>query len=781
MEKLTLPLWITIAAGSLLPASSLAADQTDVLSMSPAVVEYQLEPRSEDSQLYPFSYTTSAPKDAPNVLLVLTDDVGFGASSTFGGSIPTPNLDRIAQEGLIYNRFHTTGVCAPTRAALLTGRNHHAVGAGHHPEMSSPYPGYTGVISRRAASIARILRDNGYNTAMFGKDHNTPAEHRSQMGPFDFWPTSRGFERFYGFLSGDTDQFNPALFSGTQPVDTSARPEGYLLDRDLVDKAISWMHNQQSASPETPFFIYYAPGSAHAPQQAPSDWIEKFRGVFDHGWDEERLRILGRQKGLGIIPETTELAQKPDAIPDWTSLNEEEKTVYARFMEVYAAMLAYQDHQFGRLVDEMRRIGVIENTLIIFIQGDNGGAVANGVFGSMNEMLDMSRGTEQPHYDVSWLAKNLHFMGGKYSYQAIPAGWSFTINTPFPWFKRVASHLGAVRNGLVISWPAKIQQFGLRNQYHHVIDIFPTILSAAQINSPTTVDGLEQLPVDGKSMLYSFSNPKAASPRTTQYYEISGNHALYHRGWLANSSPEIMPWERGAFRGAEASDYNWELYNLSSDFSQSQDLAERNPDRLSTLQKIFDDEARANRVYPLQNTTGRQRAEARGALNSTRKKMVMWGNNVQVAERLAPPIFSRPFTIEVQMEIPTEGAQGVVFAAGSRFGGWSFYFMDGKPVVVASRSPLDGGEQRIVSQRPLSPGFHTVTWEVDYDGDQARIRVREGEAMLSEGTIHRRPRRMAGQGETFDSGRDTNVPVSSSYSEGGRFNGEILRLEVRLN
>ena len=751
-----------------------------ILPQPAPIFDGELNPRASGSTLYNLPPEPRAPNHAPNILLIMTDDVGFGAASTFGGPITTPNLDRLADQGLSYNRFHTTGVCSSSRASLLTGRNHHSVGAGHHPEMASPYPGYTGVIPKSAASIARILRDNGYNTAMFGKDHNIPLEHRSPMGPFDHWPSSRGFEFFYGFLNGDVDQFSPVLYRGTQLIDGYDRDEDYILDRDLVDQTIAWIHQQQANSPEKPFFIYQALGSAHAPQQAPTEWIEKFAGRFEHGWNHERELTLKRQIAQGIVPQGTRLPPWPNNLSTWASLSDKQQKLYARFMQVYAAMLSFQDFQFGRILDELERMGIAENTLIIFIQGDNGAATGNGPHGSVNELPDMSLPSETPHYDVDWLVENLDVMGGPQTYQAIPAGWSVALNTPFPWFKRIASHLGAVRNGLVVSWPARVKARGLRPQYHHIIDIFPTILDAANIRPPIKVDGVEQQAIDGVSMLYSFDEQNTSSPRTTQYYEISGNYAVYHNGWLAAVSPEIMPWDRQNQKRVHAADYTWELYNLIDDFNQTQDLAKQYPDRLAAIQTIFDKEARKNQVYPLQNTGGRERALARGVFRPKKAELNFWGKDVQVGEWSAPNIFRQSFSIEARVNLPESGGDGVIFAAGSHFGGWSFYLLEGKPVIAAAHSPLNNGIQRVSSGVTLAPGSHRLICNVNFSGSGADVTVVADGRQIAKGHIVQRPIRIAGQGETYDAGKDSNAPVSPDYHNEGVFNGEVLRVTLRV-
>ncbi len=770
--------WLAVLA----PGAQADAPGRAVLPAEPQAFEGELAPTEQGSTLY-YPQRLTAPEGAPNVLLVMTDDVGFSAARTFGGPVPTPHLDRLAEAGLRYNRFHTTGICSPTRAALLTGRNHHAVGTGFLVDVASPYPGYTTRIPSSAATIARILRDNGYNTAMFGKDHNVPTADRSPAGPFEHWPTHRGFEHFYGFVAGDTNQWQPALFDGTSPVDARERPQGYLLDEELIDQAITWLHNQQAAAPGKPFFMYYAPGTAHAPLQAPTDWIARFEGAFDHGWDIERERILQRQLAAGIVPQGTRLSARPAEIPAWDSLGKDEKRIYARHMEVFAAMLAYQDAQFGHLLDELQRMGLAEDTLVLYIQGDNGASGEGGSHGTLNELAHLSNPEGELAVDVGWLAQNLDLLGGPDTYMGYPVGWAFATSTPFPWVKQIASHLGGVRNGLVVSWPSAIEQpGGIRPQYHHVIDVLPTILEAAGIPAPEAVDGVPQQAIDGASMVYSFNDSSAPSVRKTQYYEVLGNRGIYHDGWLANTRPRNMPWEIARARaGSDVTSYQWELYNLEEDFSQSRDLAASQPQKLEAMQALFDAQARRYQVYPIHDTGAMARMTKVMRLPGSSlvflPRKTLWGPDIRLSLAAAPPIFMLPFTIEAQIVVPDGGAEGVIVAAGSHFGGWSFYLDEGVPVAVAAISPLPGGQSRIAADRPLPAGPHTLRYEFSADG-ALRILV-DGEAQ-AQGTVTTKPATMAGGGETFDTGRDSNDPVSRDYSDEGVFSGEIRRIDVAV-
>ncbi len=771
-----------LAALLALPASAQSSAERMALPIPPKPFEGTLEPTAKTSSNYVHA-GVQAPEGAPNILLVMTDDAGFATSSAFGGAAPTPSLDELAERGLRYNQFHTTAICSPTRAALLTGRNHHAVGLGTLSDIPTPYPGYTGRITPEAATVARILRDNGYSTAMFGKDHNIPQAERSPAGPFDQWPTGRGFDYYYGFIAGDSDQFVPALYEGITPVDDADRPEGYLVDEELADKAINWIHNQKGAAPDKPFFIYYSNGSPHAPQQVPQEWIAKFRGQFDAGWDVLREQILARQIEQGIVPQDTKLAPRPEVVPAWDSLSDQQRKVYARFMEVFAAVMAFQDHQFGRIMDELERMGIADNTLVVFVQGDNGSSAEGGEWGSINEMADLSTGSHGIPLD--YLEDNLEVLGGPLTYQGPQSGWAFATDTPFPWFKQIASHLGGIRNGLVISWPEHMKQTGeVREQYHHVIDIMPTLLEAAGVPAPEYVDGIKQMPVHGKSMLYSFDDADAPSVRDTQYYEIMGQRAIYHDGWMANTTPRNMPWNMPVTKGGDTTTYEWELYNLEEDFSQSRNLAAENPEKLAEMRALFDAEARKYNVYPIQDEGGLQRGMS--MIMATRKMPRMsyeyWGRDVRLQYGVAPMIFHMPFSIEAQVRVPKGGAEGVIVAAGSHFGGWSFYLEDGKPTAYSSVSglPLEGAQSKVKAKRALKPGAHTVRYDFKVTGDDGILSISVDGEQVAEGRIAQRPKMIAGNGETFDTGRDSNVAVSPDYEREGVFSGEIDKVTVKL-
>ena len=546
-----------------------------------------------------FPKEVEAPKGAPNILLILTDDVGFGASSTFGGPVQTPTFQRLANEGLRYNTFHTTALCSPTRAALITGRNHHSCASGVITEFATGYPGYNSLVPRSCGSVGEVLRENGYNTAWFGKMHNVPDWMSSQAGPFDLWPSGLGFEYFYGFLGGDSDQWHPALYENTRPIEPYFGKPDYILDDDLADKAIVWMQMQHALAPNKPWFLYYATGTAHAPHHAPKDWIAKYKGQFDQGWDQVREETLARQKKLGVVPADTQLTKRPEQIPAWDSLSPDQKRLYAHMMEVYAGALSHADNQIGRVVDAVRDSGQIDKTLIIYEMGDNGASAEGTLQGTTNEVATAANGVKE---DLPFLLSMIDQLGGQTTYNHYPVGWAHAMDSPMQWTKQSASHFGGTRNGLVISWPGHIKdKGGLRPRFCHVIDIVPTIYEATGIKPPVMMDGTRQKPLDGVSMVYTLANPNAPTRHPVQYFEMFGNRAIYKDGWMASTTPLRLPWVTS---GSEPNpdDFKWELYNIGEDFSQANNLVEKNPEKLKELQAAFDVEAKKYNVYPLDSS-----------------------------------------------------------------------------------------------------------------------------------------------------------------------------------
>lgn len=717
----------------------------------------------------------SAPKGAPNVLLVLTDDVGFGAASTFGGPIPTPNLDRLAEKGLKYNRFHTTAMCSPTRAALLTGRNHHAAGAGIVTDLAAGYPGYTGIIPKSTATIAEVLKQGGYNTAMFGKHHNVQPGATSPAGPFDQWPVGLGFEYFYGFVAAETDQFTPALYRGITPVKA---PKGKMLDEILVDDAIRWMHNQQAAAPDKPFFMYLATGSLHAPHQAPKEWIGKFRGQFDQGWDRLREETFERQKKMGLIPADTVLPPRPDTIPAWDEISDARRKTGARMMEVAAAMLSYQDDQFGRLIDELERTGELENTLVLFIEGDNGASAEGSLFGHTNPMGGFANNVVETEEEL--LAK-IDALGGPETSQNWAAGWAWATSAPFKWTKSYASHLGGVRNGLVVSWPAQIKERGIRPQFHHLVDIAPTILEAAGLPEPSEVNGIKQKPMDGISMSYSFASPDVAGQRRTQYFEMLGNRAIYHDGWWAGTTPRRLSWrtDMPKFEGTPE-DYEWELYNLDQDFSQAQNLAASHPEKLAELKALFDKEAERNNVFPLDDRLDLPRFAGALALGAQpRSSYVYWGKDISVPVEVAPRLVGS-FSLEAEIETRPGAADGVLAAFGGKHAGWSFYLKNGKPVVVMAGANQPSRIYRVEGGERVPEGAATVRYDFASEGPGrgGLMRISINGREVGQGRIEQTVIRLVEMSDTLDIGFDGATPVTDDYEDEGYFAGEIRKLTI---
>jgi arylsulfatase A-like enzyme len=612
------------------------------------------------------------PKGAPNVLLIMTDDQGYGVPSTFGGVIPTPALDRIAKAGLRYTQFHSTALCSPTRAALITGRNHHSVGFGVIGELSTGYPGYDSVIGPESATIGEILKENGYATSWFGKNHNTPSfQYSTTAGPFEQWPIGMGFQYFYGFLGGESDQWTPYLFRNTTAVYPWVGKPGYNLTTDMADDAIRYMRDLNAAAPEKPFFLYYVPGGSHSPHQPKKEWIEKYKGKFDMGWEKLRDQIFANQKRLGVVPANAQLTPWPDDLPKWDSLTEVQKRLYAHQAEVFAAYTAYTDDEIGRVIQEVENMGKLENTLIIFISGDNGTSPEGTLSGTYNQftayngILDVPEPLQLLHYN-EW--------GSDKTYPHMAVAWAWAFDTPFKWTKQVASHFGGTRQGLAISWPGHIKDVGgIRTQFHHVIDIVPTILEAAGIQAPELVNGIQQKPIEGVSMVYTFdqANANAPSKRDTQYFEMVSNRAMYHDGWIACTTPPSPPWMLATGKLTPINDYKWELYNITEDYSEYNDLAAKNPDKLKELQALFLTEAAKYQVLPLDNTAFSRLLSPRPSAVAGKTDFTYAGVNVGIPVDNAPNILHKDFTITANITVPDGGAEGIIATMGGRFGGYA--------------------------------------------------------------------------------------------------------------
>jgi arylsulfatase A-like enzyme len=613
------------------------------------------------------------PKGAPNVLLIMTDDQGYGVSGTFGGVIPTPALDRIAKAGLRYTQFHSTALCSPTRAALITGRNHHSVGFGVIGELSTGYPGYDSIIGPENATIGEILKENGYATSWFGKNHNTPGfQYSSTAGPFDQWPSGMGFEYFYGFMGGETDQWEPYLFRDHTQVFPWVGKPSYNLTTDLADDAIRYMRDLNASAPDKPFLVYYVPGGSHSPHQPRREWIEKFKGKFDMGWEKMREEIFANQKRLGVVPANTRLTPWPDDLPKWDSLTAEQRKLYARQAEVFAAYTAYTDYEIGRVIQEVEDMGKLDNTLIIYIDGDNGTSPEGTLSGTYNQLTAYNGITDVPqplqllHYEAWGSDKT-------YPHMAVPWAWAF--DTPFKWTKQVASHFGGTRQGIAISWPGHIKDVGgIRTQFHHMIDIAPTILEAAGIQAPDTVNGIKQKPIEGVSMAYTFdqANSNAPSKRDTQYFEMVGNRAIYHDGWIAATTPPSPPWLMGTGKMPDVvNGYHWELYNIAEDYSEYNDVAAQQPAKLRELQALFSTEAAKYNVFPMDNSTFTRLLTPRPSAVAGKTVFTYAGENSGIPVGNAPSILDRNYTITANITVPDGGAEGVIATMGGRFGGYA--------------------------------------------------------------------------------------------------------------
>ncbi len=660
------------------------------------------------------------PAGAPNVLLIITDDAGFAVPSTFGGVIPTPTMDRLAKDGLRYNRVFSTALCSPTRAALITGRNHHSVGFGVISEQSTGFPGYNSIIDRDKATIGRILLDNGYNTSWFGKDHNVPAFQASQTGPFDQWPIGMGFEYFYGFVGGDANQWEPNLFRNTTQIyPFLGKPPGtWNLITAMADEAIDWMTRMHQIDPSKPIFIKYAPGATHAPHHPTKEWVDRISKLklFDEGWIKLRERIFENQKRLGVIPKDAKLTPWPkDVLKEWDQLTAEEKKLFIRQVEVFAAYAAYNDHEIGRVIQAFQDLGKLDNTLVIYINGDNGTSAEGGPMGTPNEVAFFN-GLNMLPVDVQM--KFYDVWGTEQTYNHMSAGWSWAFDTPFPWFKQNASQLGGINQNMVVSWPARIKDKGaLREQFVHVIDVVPTILEAAGIRAPEVVDGIRQKPIEGTSFAYTFDaqNAKAPSRHTTQYFEMMGQWALYQDGWFLSTKVNRAPWE--AFGAANPDPLNnqvFELFDLNKDFSQTENVAAKYPQKVKELKDLFIAEARKYQVLPLDASVAARIVAPRPNITAGRSEFVYTRPMVGLPQGDSPVLLNTSYTVTADVEVPQGGAEGMILTSGGRFGGYGFYLLKGKPVFLWNMVDLE----RLKWEAPeaLPPGRHTLEFDFQYDG-----------------------------------------------------------------
>jgi arylsulfatase A-like enzyme len=751
------------------------------LPVQPAPYQGKLGLTTKESSKPMFPETPTPPKGAPNVLIVLLDDVGFGASDTFGGPVNTPTLDALARRGLRCTQFHTTAMCSPTRAAMLSGRNHHSVHTGQIMEMATGYPGYDSMVGKDTTGIGTILRDNGWSTAWFGKDHNVPDWETSQAGPFDRWPTGLGFEKFYGFIGGDMNQWRALVFDGTQPIEPYVGNPDYNLDYDLADQAIKYLHMQHAVAPNKPFFVYYAPGATHAPHHPRQEWVEKYKGKFDIGWDRVREQTLERQKQLDIVPKDTQLTARPDSIPAWESLSADQKKLYSRMMEIYAGYLEQTDHNVGRVEQAIADMGLRNNTLVIYIVGDNGASAEAGLEGAIN--LEGAMNGVVP--TTSEMLPHIDDLGTWKTYNHYPVGWAHAMDTPFQWTKQIASHFGGTRNGMAIAWPGHItDEGGIRTQWHHVIDILPTVLDVVQVPAPTEVEGIKQRPIEGVSMVYTFTQPAAPSTRRTQYFELFGNRAIYHDGWIAATTPVAAPWSTTVPSVDVITGYNWELYHVAEDFSEAKNLAASLPDKLKEMQKLFYDEAAKYRVLPLDNDrVMRLNPANRPSLSPGRTSFTYYAGTKRIPEGVAPDIKNKSWSISAKLEIPRGGAEGMIATLGGLFDGWALYLDKGKPVFHYNFANI--GHYEIEAQQALSHGKHTVLFDFKYDGGGigkggVGTLFVDGE-QVAEGRIeHTVAVRFTMSVETFDIGEDTGTPVCGKYDVPFKFTGAIETVTIDL-
>jgi arylsulfatase len=723
-------------------------------------------------------FEVKAPKDAPNVVIVLLDDMGFSTTSTFGGPVPMQTLDKLAQGGLRYNNFHTTALCSPTRQGLKTGRNHHTGNTGSIMETATAFPGDTGVLPNSVAPLAEMLRLNGYSTGAFGKWHETAPWEISVSGPYARWPTLQGFDKFYGFMGGETNEWSPSIYDGVTKVEPPQDPN-YHFTTDMTNQAVSWMRYQQALTPDKPFFVYFAPGATHAPHHVPKAWADKYTGKFDQGWDKLRQETLQRQIDIGVVPAGTKLAGKPDAIKEWNALSADEKKLFSRQVEVYAGFAEQTDHEIGRLVKALEDLGELDNTLFIYIAGDNGASAEGGMNGMYNEATYFNGVTET----VEDQLKHLDKWGGPETYPHMAAGWAVAFDTPFMWTKQVASNFGGTRNGMVVHWPKGIKAKNeIRSQFHHVIDIAPTVLEAAHLPEPKVVNGTKQKPIEGVSLAYSFDDSKAKDRHLTQYFEIFGNRAIYHDGWLAGTVHKA-PWEPVP-RHALNEDV-WELYDVRKDFSLSNDLAKANPKKLVEMQKLFMKEAPKYQVLPIDDR-GMERLNAevvgRPDLMAGRTSLTLGEGMTGMLENVFINIKNRSKTITAEIEIPQGGANGVILTQGGRFGGWSLYLKDGKPAYTYNFLGLQ--QFTVAAPEALQPGKATLVFDFAYDGGgfgkggNGTLSVNGNK--VAEGRIERTQPMIFSADETADVGIDDATPVVAGIGEGAktRFTGKIEKVTI---
>ena len=728
----------------------------------------------------PARFEVKAPAKAPNVVVVLIDDQGFGQSSAFGGPCYEPTLEKLAATGLKFNNFNTTALCSPTRVALLTGRNHHLNNAGAIMELATAFPGNTGVRPQGVAPLAEMLRLNGYSTAAFGKYHETAPWEVSVSGPFDRWPTHSGFDKFYGFIGGETNQWAPGIYDGTIRVEHPNDPN-YHFTVDMTDQAINWVGAQQSLTPDKPFFMYFATGATHAPHHAPKEYIEKYKGKFDEGWDKLREETFARQKAMGIIPASAKLTPRPDAIPAWDAQTPEQKRLFARQMETFAGFAEHTDHEVGRLVSALEEMGEMDNTLFLYVVGDNGASAEGGPEGTYNEMMALSGIIGK----ADQMMEHLDDWGSASTFPHYSIGWAWAGDAPFQWTKQIASHFGGTRNGMVVHWPNGIKAKGeVRSQFTHAVDIAPTIMEAAGLPFPKSVDGAEQIPFSGVSFMYAFDSANAASRHTTQYFEMFGNRAIYHDGWVACTRHSI-PWLM--VQNPPLKDDVWELYNVNEDFSQANNLATQNPEKLKELQKVFFEEAKKNRVFPIDDRRA-ERFDAsiagRPDVMGKRTSLTVYEGMTGLMENVFINTKNRSYTITAEVDLPKAPANGVIISQAGRFGGWSLYMKNGK---VHHEYNYFGLERtNIGDAKTLSQGKHEIKYEFVYEGTTpggpGKCILYVDNQKVAEGHIPKTQPFLFSADEGVDVGLDGETAVSNDYKQGeNKFTGKIHKVTVNTS
>jgi arylsulfatase len=724
------------------------------------------------------------PKGAPNILLIMTDDQGYGVCSTFGGVIPTPALDRIAKAGLRYTQFHSTALCSPTRAALIDGRNHHSAGFGVISEQATGFPGYDSIITKDKATIGTILSDNGYATSWFGKNHNTPTYLYSLAGPFDQWPSGMGFQYFYGFMGGETNQWTPYLFRDHTAIFPWIGKPGYNLTTDMADEAVKYLTELNAAAPDKPFFLYYVPGGTHAPHHPTPEWIKKISSMhlFDQGWNKLRETIFANQKKLGVIPPGTQLTPWPDSLAKWDTLNPTEKKVFTHQAEIFGAYVAYTDHEIGRVIQAVEDLGKLDNTLVIYISGDNGTSAEGSTIGTPFDLAAI----QAINVPVDVQLKFYNVLGSDLTTPHMSVAWSWAFDTPFKWTKQVASFFGGTRQGMAISWPGHIKDLGgIRTQFHHIIDIVPTLLEVCGIPAPESVDGIKQAPIEGVSMAYTFDGANASAPskRDTQYFEMFGNRALYHDGWIAVTPPPQPPWLMGTAEMPPLNQYKWELYNIADDYSENNDLAAQNPDKLKELQSLFMEEARKYQVLPLDNSILARILAPRPSATAGRTEFTYSGEVSGLPDGNAPNIVGKSFSIMADVEIPAKGAEGMLNTLGGRFGGYGLYLLKGKPVFTYNLLALE--RFRWEGPQALTAGKHAIVFDFKYDGSGmgkggTGVLLVDGKEVVRKTIPHTVPALMTID-ESFDVGVDTRTGVDDKdYQPPFRFTGKLDKLTIKL-